>query len=105
MVSLRFLRRGCHPVNLRLILKLNAVLKSHFPSADIDRLKSDLKQAKELATKFSGFAKELVLIGRYERRALSRRKFAVRDLDAVWCQGDKQGGHRRDQSSDQTCLI
>jgi hypothetical protein len=40
-----------------------------------------------LAIKFSGFANELVLIDRYERRALSRRKFAIRDSDAARRQG------------------
>jgi hypothetical protein len=83
MVSLRFLRRDCHPVNLRLMLKLNVVLKSKVLSADIDRLRVIRSQAKELATQLYGLAKERVSIGRYERRALSRRKFAIRDFDAA----------------------
>jgi hypothetical protein len=59
------------------------IFKAYFPSADIDLRQDDPRLAKELARKLSRFAKELMLIDRYERRALSRRKFAIRDLDAL----------------------
>jgi len=42
-----------------------------------------------LTVKLSALIKQLMLIDRYERRALSRRKFAIRKLDAATLQGTK----------------
>jgi hypothetical protein len=46
-----------------------------------------------LAITLSHLAKELILIDRYERRALSRRKFAIRDFNAArrQCLMNKEG--------------
>ena len=52
----------------------------------IDALRNDPSQAKELIIKLAQLAKELILIDRYERRALSRCKFAIRDFDAARCE-------------------
>jgi hypothetical protein len=45
--------------------------------------KIEPNRAQEFAVKFAELAKRLSLIDRYERRALSRRKFAIRELDAL----------------------
>jgi hypothetical protein len=55
------------------------VFNAYF-SADSDRSTNDPGLAKELARQLT---KELMLIDRYERRILSRRKFAIRDFDAL----------------------
>jgi len=56
---------------------------AHFSAGEIDTGTSGF------ALKLSGLTKQLMLIDRYERRALSRRKFAIRKLDAATLQGTK----------------
>jgi hypothetical protein len=59
------------------------VLSSYFPLTDIKGLHKDPSHGKQLAGKLAQLAKELITIDQYERRALSRRKFAIRDFDAA----------------------
>ena len=48
-----------------------------FPSPEIET------EPEKVAARIAGGAKQLVRLGRYERRALSRRKFAVRAFDEL----------------------
>ena len=50
---------------------------------EMETLKSDPSRAKEFAIKLIELTKRLALIDRYERCALSRRKFAIRALDTL----------------------
>jgi len=49
----------------------------------VEFLTSTLEGPQKLATILAEEAKQLLAMGRYERRALSRRKFAVRAFDAA----------------------
>ena len=55
----------------------------YLPSEEMSTLKIEPMQAKEFAVKLSDLTERLILIDRYERRALSRRKFAIRELVAA----------------------
>lgn len=59
------------------------LFRTHLSLNEISALKSEPKRAKDFAAKLANFTERLSLIDRYERRALSRRKFAIRELDAL----------------------
>src|SRR5262245_23020127 len=73
--------------NLRKKLKvLRALLRPNPPDMSSDTLEfatSTPKGPDKLATILSGEAKKLLAMDRYERRALARRKFAIRAFDAA----------------------
>ena len=71
--------------NVRMKLKvLRALLRSNPPNMSSETLEfatSTPQGPDKLATILSGEAKKLLAMDRYERRALSRRKFAIRAFD------------------------
>ena len=73
--------------NLRKKLKvLRALLRPNPPDMSLDTLEfatSTPQGPDKLATILSGEAKKLLAMDRYERRALARRKFAIRAFDAA----------------------
>jgi hypothetical protein len=73
--------------NVRMKLKvLSAFLRPNPPNMSMETLKfvtSTPQGPDKLATILSGEAKMLLAMDRYERRALSRRKFAIRAFDAA----------------------
>ena len=65
---------------------LRALLRPNPPDMSMETLKfatSTPQGPDKLATILSGEAKELLAMDRYERRALARRKFAIRAFDAA----------------------
>ena len=75
--------------NIRMKLKvLRALLRPYPPDISMEALEfatstSTPQGPDKLATILSGEAKKLLAMDRYERRALSRRKFAIRAFDAA----------------------
>jgi len=73
--------------NMRMKVKvLRALLRPNPPDMSMETLKfatSTPQGPDKLATILSGEAKELLAMDRYERRALARRKFAIRAFDAA----------------------
>jgi len=73
--------------NMRMKVKiLRALLRPNPPDTSIKALEfatSTPQGPDKLATILSGEAKKLLAMDRYERRALSRRKFAIRAFDAA----------------------
>jgi hypothetical protein len=73
--------------NMRMKVKLlRALLRPNPPDMSMETLKfatSTPQGSEKLATILSEEAKKLLAMDRYERRALSRRKFAIRAFDAA----------------------
>jgi hypothetical protein len=59
------------------------LFRTNLSMEEMEILKTDPSRVKEFDTKLFELTEQLNLIDRYERRALSRRKFAIRELDAL----------------------
>jgi hypothetical protein len=71
---------------------LNAILRRNPLDISMETLKfmtSTPQGPDKLATILSGEAKQLLAMDRYERRALSRRKFAIRAFDEARRRGSR----------------
>ena len=74
------------PRKMRRIDRVNRILGTSFDFDDIEPLVElkPLKDNEKLATMLGDRFRELAALDRYERRAMSKRKFAIRAFDSTW---------------------
>jgi hypothetical protein len=58
----------------------------HIPEHELRFVRSTPERPQKFTTIMNEFAKQLAALDRYERRALARRKFAIRAFDAARAQ-------------------